>query len=446
MQYNSNDFGQPAGYGFNPSTSTYIPQQNAMYGTTVHPGPAPAPVAVKQHNPYGGVTIGTSSFSEDMTSSLNSSTADASFAYSDQTGSMVEVPTVDQGTNFMRAGKHYAPQFVSTPELLAQQGRFVELARTATGSSFIQAALREGPQNPEVGFHLEVIASELIPAIGDLMLDAHGCYVIKTVMERLAPEQLQNVVQTIAADPQLVYSMCTHSLHTRRVVQFLMDNIDVTFITEVLVERCEEVATTQQGCIIMQKAMDLTQLPATSRLLQVIYTHLLSFAVDPFANYVVQHLLEVGEREVTSKAVLTAFKNNVAFLSCNKFASNVMEKCLFHLTPAAQHELIMEMYNMTEDQLHAMLQDSFGNYIIQSSIALASFNDVFFINEKLRIVLQRTPYGHKIEARLERRLKGKPVGTRSPQIGANSKTSRRAPQQGRNARGTPSGDMSEEPW
>jgi len=100
-------------------------------------------------------------------------------------------------------------------------------------------------------------------------------------------------------------------------------------------------------------------------------------------------------------------------LACNKFSSNVIEKCLFHLSHDAQHEMIQQLYSVTEEEVFQMLQDSFGNYIIQSSIALASIKDIWMINEKLKPVLQRTPYGHKIESRLERRLKGKPVSTRA---------------------------------
>jgi hypothetical protein len=255
---------------------------------------------------------------------------------------------------------------------------------------------------------------ELQPCFADLLLDAHGCYVVKSILERLPPLELQQTIGMIAMDEQLVFSMCTHSLHTRRVVQYLLDSIDCTFIINLLTAHCSEVATTQQGCIVMQRAMDIAQEPLRSGLFSAIYARLVQFSMDPFANYVVQHLLECGDRAMNSTAFGNAFAGHIVQLSCNKFASNVMEKALFHLTAEVQHTFLMEMYSGGDEVLFRMLQDSFGNYIIQSSIALASFKDVFFMSEKLRPVLQRTPYGHKIEARLDRRLKGKPVGTRSP--------------------------------
>lgn len=347
----------------------------------------------------------------------------------------------------------YAP-IITTEELMQHSGTFVELARSAAGSSFIQSALRPGLDWTVP--NAAILAEELLPAASDLLLDAHGCYVIKSLMERIPVQQLHGFAVSIAMDEQLIFSMCTHSLHTRRVVQFLIDMIGVELMGNVLITRCVEISMTQQGCIIMQRAMDVAAEPLRTHLFTTIFAHLLRFAFDPFANYVVQHMLEVGDREASSRAVKAAFCGHVIRLSCNKFASNVMEKCLFHLTEDAQHELLLEMYDITDDELHGMLQDSFGNYMIQSSIALANQKDVAFINDKLKNVLQRTPYGHKIESRLERRLKGRPVGTRSPQIGANSKTSRfaRGGAGGGNGGGRGGGangaggphDLVEEPW
>jgi hypothetical protein len=206
----------------------------------------------------------------------------------------------------------------------------------------------------------------------------------------------------------------------------------------------------------MQRAMDVAQEPQRAALFSAIYSRLVQFSTDPFANYVVQHLLEVGDREANSAAFTQAFTGHVVTLSCNKFSSNVMEKALFHLLPESQHAFLMEMYSSGEETLFRMLQDSFGNYIIQSSIALASFKDVFFISEKLRPVLQRTPYGHKIEGRLDRRLKGKPVGTRSPMIatygrgftGRKNTLPAQGPQRGDNRarRQQEEEDHEEEPW
>lgn len=401
-----------------PQVQAYVapPATLVQYGPTDSAGYFPQPVFVKRHNPYAAPRP--KSLGEEMTREY---------------APVMPEHQYDACSNKFNSNHSHQP--ITTEELLLHQGALVDLSRTAPGSSFIQAALKDG--SPFTLQNSMIIASELLPAASTLLLDAHGCYVVKTLMERLPAEQLVSFVRSVTADQQLVYSMCTHSLHTRRVVQYLMDIDDVAPVAEVLIQRCVEISTTQQGCIIMQRAMDITPEPLKAQLFSTIFDHILEFAVDPFANYVVQHMLEIGDKDLCSSAVLRAFRGNIVRLACNKFASNVMEKSLFHITAEAQHDLLHEMYDVDEEVLLAMLQDSFGNYFIQSSIALASFKDVSYINDRLRRVLQRSPYGHKIELRLERRLKGRPVGTRSSQIGANSKTSRQ--HRGRD-------DQVEEPW
>jgi len=305
-----------------------------------------------------------------------------------------------------------AMQSVPTFEdLQAVTGSLIEHARSAAGSSFIQAAVKDSA-DPRC---IQLVWAELSPCLGDLLLDAHGCYVVKTLLERLSPAEVAYVLESISSDEQLGFSVCTHSLHTRRVVQHIIESIDGNFLCELMSRHCAEIATTQQGCIVMQRSMDHAPPgPHRDPLFASIATHLVRFAKDPFANYVVQHLMEVGDRAGTSEFMWKAFQGHVVELACNKFASNVIEKCLFHCTAEIQHDILTEMYSVGHQGLYNMLQDSFGNYIIQSSIALATFRDVSLIDERLRPVLAHTPYGYKIEARLDRRLKGKPVTARAP--------------------------------
>ena len=291
-----------------------------------------------------------------------------------------------------------------------QDKSLLEQAKTASGSSFIQASLKEGGDERIV----TLLWDELGEHVRELLLDAHGCYVMKSLMERLPPAAVAMVLQTVKNEEQLGFAMCTQSLHTRRVVQHIIETIDGNFLNDLMQRRCVEVAKTQQGCIVMQRSMDNSKGQARDLLLAIVSEHVVQFSMDPFANYVIQHLMEIGDRETTATALWKSIAGNVVKMSCNKFASNVIEKCLFHVTAKVQHEILSEMYGAGPKVLYDMLQDSFGNYIIQSSIALATFADVSLIDEKLRPVLAHTPYGHKIEARLDRRLKGKPVTARTP--------------------------------
>ena len=291
----------------------------------------------------------------------------------------------------------------------AIEGTMLEAARTSGGSSFLQASLRD--KDP---VRYNNVYAELSPHFSQLLLDSHGCYVMRTLMEMMPPEHLEEVVQLVASDSQLTFSLCTHSLHTRRVLQFFLEAMEperYSFIVDMMIDRCAEVAKTQQGCIAIQRVMDNVRDDTKTKLRAAIFKHLVEFSVDPFANYVVQYILnEEGDREVLAQQILEQFRGHVYTLACNKFASNVVEKVLHCVGIDIQHRLVEELYSVDESKLETLLQDSFGNYIVQSTIAVCTIKDVLFIQQSLQSILHSTPYGYKIAGRLERRLKGKALG------------------------------------
>jgi len=427
-RFNSAVYIQP-----NPTLAQYRPAQPQPQG--FHPQPVTSCRRVTRHNPYATVVTPVAaqtipSGEQEMQSRRPSSMSmDNALGFvmprQLQQAMFQQQPSMDSSMSDLSALKRGHNAFVTTEELMSHAGTLADISRTAHGSSFVQSALREG--YPQLAQNVSIIGQELIPAATSLLLDPHGCYVVKSLMEKLPPAELQCLIQQVTCDPALVFHMCTSSLHTRRVVQFMLDSSDVQAIAEVLIQRCAEVSMSQQGCIVMQRAMDVTPEPLRAQLFSTIFDNIVPFAQDPFGNYVLQHMLEVCDPVLVSSAIARAFRGRMLQLCCNKFASNVLEKAMFHIDADAQEELLRELYVVDEDVLLGMLEDSFGNYFIQSSIALAPQSMVPYIHERLRMVLPRTPYGHKIELRLERRLKGRPVGTRSSQIGANSKTSRQKP-------------------
>lgn len=321
---------------------------------------------------------------------------------------------------------------VTAEEIRQQKGSLLDMAHTANGSVFLQTAIRN--THADTAECIELISAELLPHLGDLLLDSHGCYIIKTLMERMPTAQLHSVMNSqIAPDESLVYSLCTHSLHTRRVVQFLFDTIDCTSLIDTIAARCSEIATTQQGCIVVQRAMDVAVGAQRQRLFAVIQSFFSTFCFDPFANYVLQHMFTVGDIGEVARGVWPQIKGNVVDLSCNKFASNVVEKCLSKFPAELQHELLHEMYDVPEERLLSMLQDSFGNYIVQTSIALAPPKEIPFMRTKLMAVLDRTPYGHKIESRLERRRKINVKGEQGTTDNSNPKPIQRSQTDHRNS-------------
>jgi hypothetical protein len=295
-----------------------------------------------------------------------------------------------------------APTRISPQQFDQMVGSMCEMAHTAHGSSYIQASLRDPSPN-----RYQAVKDELLPHAAELLLDTHGCYVVRTLMEQMPKEELNAFIKELAKDEAMVFELCTGSLHTRRIVQFLLDTEEPTareFLSGMMEKRCNDVARTQQGCIVIQRVLDCASPERRKAIYDTVQRNVAAYSMDPYANYVAQYMFEVGDKESNSHCVIHYLKGSIMQLACDKYASNVVEKALHFTTPEAQHAMVTELYDTTPERLMNMIQDSYGNYIIQSTIALCGLKDVWYVAEKLHPVLHMTPYGYKIASKLERRL------------------------------------------
>jgi len=78
-------------------------------------------------------------------------------------------------------------------------------------------------------------------------------------------------------------------------------------------------------------------------------------------------------------------KGNFASLSCNKYASNVVEKCLNESGEEMSTRIIMELVGSPNASL--LLVDPYANFVIQSALKVSKvgnwFIPLFFILLKL---------------------------------------------------------------
>ncbi|MQM12202.1 hypothetical protein Taro_045116 [Colocasia esculenta] len=120
------------------------------------------------------------------------------------------------------------------------------------------------------------------------------------------------------------------------------------------------------------------------------------FLQNSVRNYVVQYLLELKVASGTDD-VLDQLEGNFGYLSVQKYSSNVVEKCLECAREPRRIRIISELIN--SPLLLQILQDPYGNYVIQSAIKLCkgSLHAAFMKIIRPHIpVLRSNPYGRKV--------------------------------------------------
>jgi len=89
---------------------------------------------------------------------------------------------------------------------------------------------------------------------------------------------------------------------------------------------------------------------------------------DQYGNYVIQHVMESGILRHRS-IVVHATRGRVQELSCHKFASNVMEKCVQNCTSEERNDIIVsELLLNGGAPIFGLVSDQYGNYVVQKLI------------------------------------------------------------------------------
>ncbi|CAC9548389.1 PUF1 / Pumilio family (PUF) protein 1 [Leishmania donovani] len=193
-------------------------------------------------------------------------------------------------------------------------------------------------------------------------------------------------------------------------------------IFQKIADNCIDICKNRQGCCIIQKCLQHAPKPYHTTIINTVLNNSLKLVQDPFGNYVVQFILDKQQdingskkEDADDDAVPTApnytnqiirqMLHHVAELSCNKFSSNVIEKCLKTSSPDVRQLLVDEL--TAPHVLPKLLTDSFANYVIQTAISTASddgqltqLRDAII---PLQSLLKNSPYGVKIESKLSRR-------------------------------------------
>jgi len=234
-----------------------------------------------------------------------------------------------------------------------------------------------------------------------VLLDTHGCHVVRSLIEVLDAAQISKLIAVF--NETLILNMSTLSQYTRRILQTLFEKhpaADLTTVVEVVAKNARYLAATQQGCISMMRIFEKCSAAHQQLLLRNLLSMFTELACDPFGNYVVQCALEHSEKNVAAQYVVDCFAGKFLRLACNKFASNVMEKVILLAPPSLRRMLLDELiYNPAA--LQQLTQDGYGNFVVQTIIETsATPNEHKKICDRLKPLINGSPYGHKIEGKM----------------------------------------------
>lgn len=329
-------------------------------------------------------------------------------------------------------------------KLLDFSGDIYSLCKDQHGCRFLQRQLdlgMEAKRSEELGVLSNEVAAtmifnEIYMKIVELMTDPFGNYLIQKLFENVSADQRLILVKNaapelirIALDPHgtralqklvecidtkeesqlIINSLSPHivplsrDLNGNHVVQKCLQELkaeDNQFIFDAASEHCIEIATHRHGCCVLQRCLDHGNSLQRKQLSLKVAENATKLSLDPFGNYVVQYVLSRGDEESIT-IVLNHIRANVISLSLHKFGSNVIEKSL-RINKLTNEVIAVLLEN--SDKFSMLLNDAFGNYVLQTSLDVASASDLAKLAQSLQPLLpniKNTPHGRRIMTKIQ---------------------------------------------
>ncbi|KAF2318488.1 hypothetical protein GH714_008306 [Hevea brasiliensis] len=269
------------------------------------------------------------------------------------------------------------------------------------------------------------LASQLTGHVLPLSLQMYGCRVIQKALEVVDVDQQTQMVAELDGSVM----KCVRDQNGNHVIQKCIEcvpEVRIHFIISAFYGQVLALSTHPYGCRVIQRVLEHCKNMNTQHIIMdEIMQSVCILAQDQYGNYVIQHVLEHGKPHERS-AIISKLAGQIVKMSQQKFASNVVEKCLIFGGHEEHQILVNEMLGSTDENepLQAMMKDPFGNYVVQKVLETCDDRNLELILSRIKVhlnALKRYTFGKHIVSRVE-----KLIATGERRIGLASSSAHKA--------------------
>lgn len=273
--------------------------------------------------------------------------------------------------------------------------KIVELMVDPFGNYLVQK-LFESVSSPQ----RLVLVRNAAPEFIRIALDPHGTRALQKLVEQISSsDEARYIIDSLS--PHVV--SLSRDLNGNHVVQKCLQRLsaaDNQFIFDAAANHCSEIATHRHGCCVLQRCLDHGNSKQREQLLLKVAEIATTLSLDPYGNYVVQYVLSRGD-ERSIAIILDHIRANIVSLSLHKFGSNVIEKTL---RTRRLSDLVIDVLLENSGQLLVLLNDPYGNYVLQTALDVASAANLNRLAQSLQPLLpsiKNTPHGRRIFTKIQ---------------------------------------------
>jgi mRNA-binding protein PUF3 len=199
-----------------------------------------------------------------------------------------------------------------------------------------------------------------------LSSDSIGTYPIQTIIEHVGSKNEKVIIVNSLKDNIKELSVDPFGSHVLEKLLTCFEEEYINFIYNYIVDNFLELANNNNGICVVKKILTFTHKKNIHDKIKIIVKeNALQFISHPYANFVIQIVVECWS---DYKDILILFEKKYYNLSLEKYASNVVERCI------EKDEEILNNYIdeiIDSNRIYEVMRSNYGNYVIQKAIKLS---------------------------------------------------------------------------
>ena len=199
-----------------------------------------------------------------------------------------------------------------------------------------------------------------------LSSDSIGTYPIQTIIEHVGSKNEKNIIINSLKDNIKELSVDAFGSHVLEKLLTCFEEEYVSFLYNYIIDNFLELAYNNNGICIVKKILTFTHKKYLHDKIKIIVKENASqLILHTYGNFVIQVVVECWN---DYNDILCLFDKKYYTLSLEKYASNVVERCI-EKDENILNNYIDEIINI--NRICDIMKSNYGNYVIQKAIKLA---------------------------------------------------------------------------
>ena len=196
-----------------------------------------------------------------------------------------------------------------------------------------------------------------------------GTFPIQGIIEYLGSKSEKNIILNELKDKINQLSFDPYGSHVIEKIISCFEEEYISFIYKYIIDNFLILAFDSNGICIIKKIVSLThKVKLHEQIKNIVKENSMEIIKHTYGNFIIQSIIENWDLNEI-KEIINLYIQYLIDLSMEKFASNVIERCI-----ERDSDILLRFINdlVNSNRISELMKDNYGNFVVQKALKLAS--------------------------------------------------------------------------